>query len=431
MLPFRALLKPEMPFVWTAELDTLFEESKSTIIDAIYHGVEIFDKDRPTCLATDWSKDGIGYWLFQKHCPCPSAKPFCCKTGWKVTLVGSRFTSSAESRYAPIEGEALAVVDALDKARHFVIGCTNLIVAVDHKPLLKTFGDRCLDDIPNPRLRNLKEKTLRYRFQMTHIPGVRHAAADALSRHPVGEPHHLPLPDDVAALQDPGGTYTTPFLPHGFPAAVRAPADTTAQICLTDAWPPTEIVKSVTWDAIRLAMASDPSMLALLEVIEGGFPDKRNDMSPDLLQYHQFRDALTSFDGVALYRDRVVIPPSLRNQVLQVLHSAHQGVTQMCSRAESSVFWPGMTPAIIEMRSGCSPCNRMAPSQPGAPPTPPVSPAYPFQCIVADYFHYRGHNYLVIVDRYSNWPVVEEAASGAQGLIRALRRIFVTYGYQR
>ena len=32
------------------------------------------------------------------------------------------------------------------------------------------------------------------------------------------------------------------------------------------------------------------------------------------------------------------------------------------------------------------------------------------------------------VDRYSNWPIVEEAAHGSTGLISALRRIFVTYG---
>ena len=53
---------------------------------------------------------------------------------------------AAESRYAPIEGEVLAVADALDIASHFqiVLGCKNLTVAVDHKPLLKIFGDRSL-----------------------------------------------------------------------------------------------------------------------------------------------------------------------------------------------------------------------------------------------------------------------------------------------
>ena len=165
MLPFRQLLKPGIPFAWD-------EDSKAAILREIEEGVKIFDPSKPTCLATDWSKNGIGFWLFQKHCICPGQKPFCCHTGWKITLVGSRFTHSAESRYAPIEGEALAVADALDKARYFVLGCRNLIVAVDHKPVLKILGDRSLEDISNSRLRNLKEKTLRYRFSIIHVPGV-------------------------------------------------------------------------------------------------------------------------------------------------------------------------------------------------------------------------------------------------------------------
>ena len=149
MLPFREALKKGSSFTWTDELDTLFEESKSVVITEIENGVRIFDKNKPTCLATDWSRDGIGYWLFQKHCQCNTSKPFCCPTGWQVTLVGSRFTSAAESKYAPIEGEAPAVADALDKARFFVLGCDNLTIAVDHKPLLKVLGDRSLEDIPN------------------------------------------------------------------------------------------------------------------------------------------------------------------------------------------------------------------------------------------------------------------------------------------
>ena len=161
MLPFREALKPGSSFTWTEELNELFEESKAVIISEIENGVRIYDKSKPTSLATDWSKTGIGFWLFQKHCNCASTKPFCCRTGWKITLVGSRFTHAAESRYAPIEGEALAVADALDKARFFVLGCEKLIVVVDHKLLLKVLGDRCLEDISNLRLRNLEEETLR------------------------------------------------------------------------------------------------------------------------------------------------------------------------------------------------------------------------------------------------------------------------------
>ena len=85
-------------------------------------------------------------------------------------------------RYAPIECEALAVADAFDKTRLFVYGCENLTVAVDHKPLLKMLGSS-LDEISNTRLRNIKEKTLRYKFSIVHIPCAKHKAADTMSRH--------------------------------------------------------------------------------------------------------------------------------------------------------------------------------------------------------------------------------------------------------
>ena len=200
MLPFRKLLKPDTKFEWTDELDQAFKTSKKNIISEIEKGVKIFDKSKPTCLATDWSKTGVGFWLFQKHCKCPGSKPFCCHTGWQITLVGSRFTNGAESRYAPIEGEALAVVYALNKAKHFVLGCPNLTIAVDHKPLLKLFGDRALEDIPNSRLRNLKQKTLLYRFDMIHIPGIKQRAADGLSRHPVDPADTTSPADETAAV---------------------------------------------------------------------------------------------------------------------------------------------------------------------------------------------------------------------------------------
>jgi len=83
-----------------------------------------------------------------------------------------------------VEGEALALADGLHRARFFVLGCEELLIAVDHKPLLKIFGDRSLNDIENLRLRKLKEKTLQYRFKMVHLPGARNKAEDAVSHHP-------------------------------------------------------------------------------------------------------------------------------------------------------------------------------------------------------------------------------------------------------
>ena len=350
MLPFHQLLKPGAPFVWDNDLNNLFEESKSVIIDEIEEGVRIFDKCKPTCLGTDWSKTGIGYWLFQKHCRCPTNTPFGCRT----TLVGSRFTHAAESHYSPIEGEALAVADALDKARFFVLGCSDLTVAVDHKPLLKVLGDRSLKDIPNARLRNLKEKTLRYRFRMVYIPGVRHKPADAVSRHPTGPktPEMLILPDDIATTSDsptppPPHPYQCSFLDH-----IRCvePRLASCSLAIHDQLASSALSAlctiAVTWDRVKVATASDHDMVHLMSIIESGFPIFRHELPPALPEYYQFCDQLYTVDGVILYKDRIVIPPSLRQHVLSVLHSAHQGVTSMTARAETTVFWPGITPAI-------------------------------------------------------------------------------------
>ena len=121
----------------------------------------------------------------------------------------------------------------------------------------------------------------------------------------------------------------------------------------------------------------------------------------------------------------------MRGEVLDVLHSAHQGVTGMLERAQSSVWWPGITPQIQERRNKCKNCNEHAPSQPRAPPTPLENPEYPFQQIVADYFQEKGSNYLVIADRFSGWPTLlfcGNSTASRTVLIDTLRSYFSTYG---
>ena len=61
MLPFRELLKPETLFRWDHLLEEAFQESKAVIVREIEQGVRIFDPNKSTRLATDWSKDGIGF----------------------------------------------------------------------------------------------------------------------------------------------------------------------------------------------------------------------------------------------------------------------------------------------------------------------------------------------------------------------------------
>ena len=117
--------------------------------------------------------------------------------------------------------------------------------------------------------------------------------------------------------------------------------------------------------------------------------------------YLQYRKALYELDGVILYNDRVVIPPSMRQHVLHTLHSAHQGTSSMETRAREIVFWPGYTTAINEIRYSCTDCIKNASSQSQMPPAPPQIPFTPFESTVADFFDLDGQHYLVVADRLS------------------------------
>ena len=149
-------------------------------------------------------------------------------------------------------------------------------------------------------------------------------------------------------------------------------------------------------------------MLLLMHTIETGFPDQRSSLPASIQMYHPHRHHLSTTDGVAVYKDRIILPKALRSTCLASLHAAHQGTSHMIAKAESSVFWPGITADITATRADCTLCHRMAPSQAAMPPVPPTPAQYPFQCICADLLTTSGMHYLVIVDRYSNWPTQVE-----------------------
>ena len=396
MKPFRELLKPSSKFEWTDELEKAFVESKNTIIEEMKEGVRLFEPSRPTCLATDWSNGGIGFLLKQKYCNCEKITPSCCKKGWHLCLVGSRFTTPAESRYAPIEGEALGVAYALHQTRYYILGCPQLIVATDHKPLVQILNDRALTDIPNRRLLNLKEKTLPYRFTIIHVSGAKNKGPDAVSRYPTSEVIDGNLADDMG---------------------IKEAAANTLYVASN----------IVSWDMVKEATEQDDTLKELKSVIASDMPDIQK-LRQDLRPYHRYAAHLYTVDGVVMLNHRIVIPESLRRQLLETLHAAHQGVNAMCQRAADSIFWPGITIDITRTRNECEKCHRIAKSNAMEGPEEASHPEYPFQKICCDYFTYESSNYLVIVDRYSNWPIVFKENGKAENLIKRLREVFVTFG---
>ena len=121
------------------------------------------------------------------------------------------------------------------------------------------------------------------------------------------------------------------------------------------------------------------------------------------------------------------------SQVVDILHSAYQGTSGMQERAQTLVFWPGMTKDISSTREKCMECCRDAPSQPHLPARMPEIPSTPFESVFADFFMERGFHYLVAGDRLSGWVEVYQSkpgspSAGASGLVASLRKLFLNFG---
>ena len=88
-----------------------------------------------------------------------------------------------------------------------------------------------------------------------------------------------------------------------------------------------------------------------------------------------------TIDGVILYKDRIVIPVSFREDILNFLHSAHQSVGPMLSQTMSTIFWLGIKVAVQDCGNCCTDCHSNASSQPNAAPYPIQTPEYPISTV--------------------------------------------------
>jgi hypothetical protein len=120
------------------------------------------------------------------------------------------------------------------------------------------------------------------------------------------------------------------------------------------------VVSVVTWDMVCEATTSDPTFQSLINFLESGFPDDCRELPAALRPYHRFAASLSVVDGVVLMGQRIVIPPALRQSILNALHAAHQGFSAMRATAMDSVYWPDITIDIARIRDQCTHCHPTA-----------------------------------------------------------------------
>ena len=236
---------------------------------------------------------------------------------WHILQCGSRYLSDAETRYAVIELEILGVVWAVRKCHLFLAGAPFAVVT-NHRPLVPILNSYSLDQIENRRLQRLVMKLRSYQLHTSWRKGTENAFADALSRNPVDNPVTADEFGEDPALSSLGN---------------HACIQSTSSIDGID----------LRFNEVLTAARVDPEYQALVNVIHHGFPPTLHKLCPATRPYWTFREHLSVADGFVLKGQRVVIPQALRQNVLNDLHAAHQGLTRTKSRARQIVFWPGLS----------------------------------------------------------------------------------------
>ncbi|XP_045025183.1 uncharacterized protein LOC123469907 [Daphnia magna] len=372
--PLSPLLKAGYAWEWTTRHDETFCAARK-LLSAV-HDLAFYDPKRPTSLHVDASRlNGLGFLLKQLD---DSKK-------WRIVQAGSRFISSAESRYAMIELECLSAAWAMHNCRQFLEGLPSFELVTDHKPLIPILNSYAMDKLDNPRLLRLRLKMQRYSFVARWVPGKQNADADALSRAPV---NHVTTSDELGE-----------GLPS-FPAKIAMMSLIGAELSTAD---PTldPVLEKIG------AAAIDPIMLKLRNQIVAGFPNYKCNLDIDLRRYWCVKDRLTidESDDMIVLGPRVVIQQSLRAAILRDLSAMHQGATKMR--------------------------HKHIPSLPPEPFRPRRPATRPFEQIHADLGEVNGRHFLVIVDSFSGWPHVvafRDIKTSARAIIGHIRTFFSSVG---
>ena len=154
---------------------------------------------------------------------------------------------------------------------------------------------------------------------------------------------------------------------------------------------------------------------------------KKNIKGP-LNAFFKVKSELSVNNGILLRGKGLVIPPTMRQEMLSKIHSGHQGINKCLQRAKCSVWWPGIHAEIQQSVSKCLVCCKTR-LQPAEPLLPTSFPIFPWQKVATDLFDGKGITYLLVVDYYSRFiEIAKLSTTTSSDVIRHLKSIFARHG---
>lgn len=372
--PLRNLLKDKVDFNWLTEHEVSFKKIKDLLSSSSV--LKVFNGSKPSIIQCDSSKDGIGACLIQEGHPISYA---------------SRSLTATEQNYAQIEKEMLAIVFAVQKYHNFVYG-KRFVVQSDHKPLT-SIVNKPMHAISS-RLQRMLLKLIKYQFEIVYVKGSEMYLADTLSRSY--------LEDRVS--DDP------------------------------DMLDVIHVVKQLPISERRVeqfiqAIHGDPVLSLVYNYCENGWPNKIQKVPPEVKHFYKFKNELYIDCGLLLKDSKIVVPSSLRHEMLLLIHEGHFGIEKSKNRAREIMYWPNMAKDIESLILKCEVCQKFQRTNVKEPLLSHALPTKPFEKIAIDIMDFQNVGYLVIVCYYSKWiEVIKLNTKTITEIKKKLKKCFSRYG---
>ncbi|GBM62057.1 Transposon Tf2-9 polyprotein, partial [Araneus ventricosus] len=372
--PLRELIKNNTVWLWDPSYDKIFDQVKEQLTKSPV--LAFFDPKIESEIVADASPFGLGAVLQQRGKP--------------IAFASSTLTP-AQRNYAHIEKELLAVVYGCKKFHQYVYG-TKFKIYSDHKPLI-AMSKKPLSAMSS-RMQRFYLQLQCYDYEIFYKPGKEMFVSDTLSRAPLIKNHFRTSEEDSLVLS------------------------------VLDSLP----ISDIKLQEISDANKNDPLVQELKSLSECGW-DSSKGVSLSAKKYLQYKDELHFVDDLLLEPDLVIVPESMRREILNRLHEGHFGIVKTISMARTCVLWPGISKDIKEMIEKCPVCAKFQIGNAPEPEMPHEFPTSTWVKITIDFLYFSGKNYVEVVDYYSKFIEVQLISSlQATVVIPAIKFIFARHG---
>lgn len=278
----RSLTKKGAHFKWTEEHDHAFDKIKSMMAKPVVLGY--FKVGDRTLLMADAGPSGLGAILIQVDA----------NGEHRVISYASKSLTDTEKRYCQTEREALSLVWAAEKFYVYLYG-NEFELLTDCKALTYLFTHRSR---PCARIERWVLRLQSFDYTITHVPGDQNLA-DVFSRLSV----------------------------------MRAiPFDEFEEITIREIVSAAANAVAISWNDLVAASTNDTEIQQVLQAV------RQSETERLPIEFRVFANELCEVSGILLRADRIVIPESLRERVLQIAHEGHLGMHMMKALLRSSVW---------------------------------------------------------------------------------------------